>query len=131
MEYKPPDTSKKVEPTSKPFNQISFDLPVIPTYEHSRSKDCSRKPKVQARYAYIFDYPEHCREAMPVSLHDVIASTSSVDFSLEAHFKVAPTIAKCIWTLHTDERVHKAFVHKTWSSSAKITTRFVRRALLG
>jgi hypothetical protein len=45
---------------------------------------------------------------MPVSLHDVIASTSSVDFSLETRFKVSQTIAKCIWTLHIDEWVHKS-----------------------
>lgn len=59
------------------------------------------------QYAFLFRYPERALEQSPVSLHDMLSSESH-NASLEDRFGTAKRVATSLWTLHTDNWVHKS-----------------------
>ena len=66
------------------------------------------QPK-EKRYAFIFSYPLHAERSQPVSLYDLIkSSTAEERFSLATRFRVAQMIAQSIGVFHADGWVHKS-----------------------
>lgn len=59
------------------------------------------------QYAFLFQYPGRALEQSPVSLHEMLSSESH-DVSLEDRFATAKAVATSLWTLHTDNWVHKS-----------------------
>ena len=67
------------------------------------------KPSMEPpQYAFLFRYPEKALEQSPVSLHEMLSSDSH-DILLEGRFGIAKRVATSLWTLHTDNWVHKSF----------------------
>ena len=63
----------------------------------------------QRRYAFIYGFPLHAEHSQPISLHDLIKSTTSESrFPLKTRFRVAQMIAQSIGVFHADRWVHKS-----------------------
>ncbi|CAF9938251.1 hypothetical protein IMSHALPRED_000728 [Imshaugia aleurites] len=67
------------------------------------------KPSMEPpQHAFLFRYPERALEQSPVSLHEMISSEYH-NILLENRFGIAKRVATSLWTLHTDNWVHKSF----------------------